>query len=144
MRKQWRHYQQKSHAEQHPLTFKHLILEFQHRKLQRFAPMLKGRIDGPQAAAAIKFCLRSTAKTLADLSRPMDPGHLKTRKQHNTTPVYCPWNIIARHLHHRALGWSWEVRSAQEIGGAVVVTGRLTIPSAAGDLLHCSAVASEP
>ena len=32
----------------------------------------------------------------------------------------------------------------QEVGDAVVVTGRLTIPTADGDLLHYSAVASEP
>jgi hypothetical protein len=38
----------------------------------------------------------------------------------------------------------WEVQSVQEVGGAVVVTGRLTIPTADGDLLHYSAVASEP
>ena len=30
------------------------------------------------------------------------------------------------------------------MGGAVVLTGRLTISTAAGDLLHYSAVASEP
>jgi len=30
------------------------------------------------------------------------------------------------------------------VGAAVVVTGRLTIPTADGDLLHYSAVASEP
>jgi len=29
------------------------------------------------------------------------------------------------------------------VGGAVVVTGRLTIPTVDGDLLHYSAVASE-
>ena len=32
----------------------------------------------------------------------------------------------------------------QEVGGAVVIAGRLTIPSADGDLLHYSAAASEP
>ena len=32
----------------------------------------------------------------------------------------------------------------QAVGNAVVVTGRLTIPTADGDLLHYSAVASEP
>ena len=47
-------------------------------------------------------------------------------------------------LHHRAPGFCWEVQSVQEVGGAVVVTGRLTIPTADGDLLHYSAVASEP
>jgi hypothetical protein len=35
-------------------------------------------------------------------------------------------------------------RSCDREGCAVVVTGRLTIPTADGDLLHYSAVASEP
>ena len=102
--------------------------------------------NGTQATAStgIKFALRPTAETLADLSRPIDPRHLKTRKQGNTTLTYCPWNTIAKHLHHRTPGWCWEVQSVQEVGGAVVVTGRLTIPTADGDLLHYSAVASEP
>jgi hypothetical protein len=52
-----------------------------------------------------KFCLRSTAETLADLSRPIDPRHLKTRKQGGVTLTYCSWNTIAKHLHHRAPGW---------------------------------------
>lgn len=98
----------------------------------------------PCKASSAKFSLRPTAETLADLSRPIDPRHLKTRKQGATTLTYCPWNTIARHLHHRAPGWCWEVQSVQEVGGAVVVTGRLTIPTADGDLLHYSAVASEP
>jgi hypothetical protein len=108
--------------------------------------MLKTSTNGTQATApvAIKFSLRPTAETLADLSRPIDPRHLKSRKQGNTTLTYCPWNTIARHLHHRAPGWCWEVQSVQEVGGSVVVTGRLTIPTADGDLLHYSAVASEP
>ena len=95
-------------------------------------------------APTAKFALRSTAETLAELSRPIDPRHLKTRKQGGVTLTYCPWHIIARHLHHRAPGWCWEVQSVQEVGGSVVVTGRLTIPTADGDLLHYSAVASEP
>jgi len=45
---------------------------------------------------------------------------------------------------HRAPCWCWEVQIVQEVGGAVVVTGRLTIPTADGDLLQYSAVASEP
>ena len=50
----------------------------------------------------------------------------------------------ATDLDRRSPGWSWVVYSVQEVGGAVVVTGRLTIPTADGDLLHYSAVASEP
>jgi hypothetical protein len=91
--------------------------------------MLKTSSNGTQATTAIKFSLRPTAETLADLSRPIDPRHLKTRKQGTATLTYCPWNTIARHLHHRAPGWCWEVQSVQEVGGAVVVTGRLTIHS---------------
>jgi hypothetical protein len=106
--------------------------------------MLKTTSNGTQAATAIKFSLRPTAETLADLSRPIDPRHLKTRKQGSATLTYCPWNTIARHLHHRAPGWCWEVQSVQAVGNTVVVTGRLTIPTADGDLLHYSAVASEP
>jgi hypothetical protein len=109
--------------------------------------MLKTSSNGAQASTtngAVKFALRPTAETLAELSRPIDPRHLKTRQQGGMNLTYCPWHIIARHLHHRAPGWCWEVQSVQEVGGAVVVTGRLTIPTADGDLLHYSAVASEP
>ena len=81
---------------------------------------------------------------LTDMSSPVYPRHLKTRKQGTATLTNCPWNTIARHLHHRAPGWCWEVQSVQEVGGAVVVTGRLTIRTADGDLLHYSALASEP
>jgi hypothetical protein len=30
--------------------------------------------------------------------------------------LYCPWSTIARHLHHRAPDWCWEVQSVQEFG----------------------------
>lgn len=95
------------------------------------------------APAASKFQIRSTAETLAELCRPIDPRHLKTRQQGGITLTYCPWHLIARHLHHRAPGWNFEIQSVQEVGSAVVVTGRLTIPTTDG-LLHYSAVASEP
>jgi len=38
--------------------------------------------SGTQAATAIKFSLRLTAETLADLSRPIDQRHLK-QARHN-------------------------------------------------------------
>jgi len=57
--------------------------------------MLKTTSNGTQATTAIKFSLRPTAETLADLSRPIDPRHLKTRKQGTATLTYCPWNTIA-------------------------------------------------
>ena len=78
--------------------------------------MLKTSANGAQASSA-KFSLRPTAETLADLSRPIDPRNLKTRKQGTATLTYCPWITIARRLHHRAPGWCWEVQSIQEVGG---------------------------
>ena len=109
--------------------------------------MLKSSTNGSGArptAADPKFQIRSTAETIAELQKPIDPRHFRTRKQGNTTITYVPWAILAKCLTHRAPGWCWEVQSVQEVGGAVVVTGRLTIPTADGDLLHYSAVASEP
>jgi hypothetical protein len=103
--------------------------------------MLKTSSNGTTAPVA-KFTQRTTAETLAELNRPIDPRHFKTRKQGNTTLTYVPWATLARHLHHRAPGWNWEIQSVQEVGGSVVVTGRLTIPTTDG-LLHYSAVASE-
>lgn len=94
-------------------------------------------------APAAKFIQRNTEETLAELNRPIDPRHFKTRKQGSATLNYVPWATLARHLHHRAPGWCWEVQTVQEVGAAVVVTGRLSIPTTDG-LLHYSAVASEP
>jgi hypothetical protein len=73
--------------------------------------MLKTSTNCAQASSAIKFALRPTAETLADFTRPIDPRHLKTRKQGTATLTYCPWNTIAKHLHHRAPGWCWEFQS---------------------------------
>jgi hypothetical protein len=94
-------------------------------------------------APAAKFIQRTTEETLTELNRPIDPRHFKTRKQGSATLTYVPWATLARHLHHRAAGWCFEIQSVQEVGGSVVVTGRLTIPTTDG-LLHYSAVASEP
>ncbi|QPN64485.1 hypothetical protein [Synechococcus sp. CBW1004] len=100
-------------------------------------------IASVNGTAAAKFTQRSTAETLVELNRPIDPRHFKTRKQGSTTLTYVPWATLARHLHHRAPGWCFEIQSVQEVGRSVVVTGRLTIPTTDG-LLHYSAVASEP
>ena len=93
--------------------------------------MLKTSTNGTQATTAVKFALRPTADTLADLSRPIDPRHLKTRKKGTATLTYCPWNTIARHLHHRAPGWCWEVQSVQEVGVMrILQDGQNPVPEA--------------
>ncbi|MEX0649854.1 MAG: hypothetical protein WD200_02550 [Candidatus Andersenbacteria bacterium] len=100
--------------------------------------------NGSQAptAPAIKFVQRSTEETLAELNRPIDPRHFKTRKQGTATLTYLPRAVLAKHLHHRCPGWCFEIQNVSEIGGSVAVTGRLTIPTTDG-LLHYSALASE-
>ena len=71
----------------------------------------------------------------------LQPADKATRRHHADL---LPSNTIAKHLHHRAPGWCWEVQSVQEVGETIVMMRRLTIPTADGDLLHYSAVASEP
>ena len=93
-------------------------------------------------APVAQFVQRNTEETLAELHRPIDPRHFKTRKQGNTTLTYVPWATLAKHLHHRCPGWCFEIQNVSEIGSSVVVTGRLTIPTT-DSLLHYSAVASE-
>ena len=103
--------------------------------------MLKTSSNGSTAPVA-QFVQRNTEETLAELHRPIDPRHFKTRKQGNTTLTYVPWATLCRHLHHRAPGWCFEIQNVSEIGGSVVVTGRLSIPTT-DSLLHYSAIASE-
>ena len=93
-------------------------------------------------APVAQFVQKNTEETLAELHRPIDPRHFKTRKQGNTTLTYVPWATLCKHLHHRCPGFCFEIQSVQEVGGSVVVTGRLTIPTTDG-ILHYSAVASE-
>lgn len=103
--------------------------------------MLKTSSNGSTAPVA-QFVQRNTEETLAELHRPIDPRHFKTRKQGNTTLTYVPWATLCRHLHHRAPGWCFEIQNVSEIGGSVVVTGRLSIPTT-DSLIHYSAIASE-
>jgi hypothetical protein len=100
-------------------------------------------IQNTNGISAPKFQQQNTAETLTELHRPIDPRHFKERKQGSITLTYVPWAVLAKHLHHRAPGWNWEIQSVQEVGGCVVVTGRMTIPTTDG-LLHFSACASEP
>lgn len=86
--------------------------------------------------------LASRSDVLAALSRPVDPRHVRQLTKGGASLDYVPWHIVAKHLHHRAPGWSWVVRSVQELGGSVVVHGSLLLPTADGSL-RFDAVASE-
>jgi len=86
--------------------------------------------------------LSPRSEVLAALSKPVDRRHIRQLKKGGALLDYLPWHIVAKHLHHRAPGWSWVVRSVQELGGAVVVHGTLLVPTADGPL-RFDAVASE-
>ena len=45
-------------------------------------------------APVAQFIQRNTEETLAELHRPIDPRHFKTRKQGNTTLTYVPWATL--------------------------------------------------
>lgn len=76
--------------------------------------------------------LRSIAAIIADLSKPINPARLKTRKQGGKDLPYIPWHQAVKYLDRYAAGWSSEVRSVVGIGGRCVVTVRISIPSLEG------------
>lgn len=77
---------------------------------------------------------RPIAEIMADLSKPIDPRHLKTKDAHNkksgskTTLSYIPWYYAVKYLDYYAPGWSYEVRAITPVAGAVALTVRITIP----------------
>jgi len=79
--------------------------------------------------------LHSIRDIIADLSRPVNPQRLKQRRASNKSNEmlsYLPWYQAVRYLDYHAPGWTYEVRSVTQIGDAVAVTVRITIPAAEG------------
>jgi len=68
------------------------------------------------------------------LSRPLPPKLLAKRKQGGTTITYIPWYVANRILDKYAPGWTWEIRSLTTTGDRLFLTGRLTIPTAEGNV----------
>ena len=81
-------------------------------------------------------------ETTAVLGSPIDPRHIKQRKQGNAVLDYVPWAVLTKCLHHRVPGWSFELLEVKEIGSWVVVSGRLTVPVGDGEVSY-DAVSSE-
>ena len=93
-------------------------------------------------APVAQFVQRNTEETLAELHRPIDPRHFKTRKQGNTTLTYVPWATLCKHLHHRCPGFCCEIRVFKRSEDRLWSPVGLTIPTTDA-ILHYSAVASE-
>jgi hypothetical protein len=85
----------------------------------------------------------SQTDILDALAQPIDPRHFRKRRQGGKDLTYVPWATLVRCLMHRAPGYSWEIRSVQQIGDWVTVTGRLTVPTTEGSLVYEN-LSSEP
>jgi hypothetical protein len=75
---------------------------------------------------------RSIQAIIADLSQPVNPRRLRTRMQGGKQITYLPWYQAVKCLDHFAPGWTYEVRSVVQIGDAVSITVRISIPCIEG------------
>ena len=78
------------------------------------------------------YAPRSIREIIEDLSKPLDPRHLKTRKQGNTNLTYIEWHTAVKYLDLFAPGWGYHVPSVQLVGNLVTVVASISIPCAEG------------
>jgi hypothetical protein len=88
-------------------------------------------IETEQATVASPI-LRSIEDIITDMSRPVNPRRLRTRKQGGKMITYLPWHQAVKYLDHYAPGWSYEIRLVTTVGEAVAITARISIPCAEG------------
>lgn len=77
---------------------------------------------------------RPFREILNDLSKPIPDRFLKTKEIKGTRLTYIPWYQAIRLLDWYAPGWCYEVRNVTPIGDQTVLTVRLIIPAAEGDV----------
>lgn len=75
---------------------------------------------------------RPLAEILADLSKPIPDGLVKTPQNGSFQVTFIAGNVLARLLDHLAPGWEGFVISSQVIGNCSVVSYRITIHAAEG------------
>lgn len=78
--------------------------------------------------------LRSIRDIIKDLSKPIAQKHLRKRRQGGKEILYLAWHDAVKYLDHYAAGWCYEVRRIDSIGGKLILTIRLTIPSLEGNI----------
>ncbi len=87
--------------------------------------------------------LRSIKDIVRDLSKPVNPQRLKQRQQGGRTLDYLPWYQAVRYLDNYAPGWRYEIRSVNQVGENLVMTVRITVVCAEGEVWR-EASALEP
>ncbi len=75
---------------------------------------------------------RPQAEILADLSKPIAPQHLRYKVKGGQTLPFINWHTACDYLDYFAPGWCYEIRRIDHVAGKVVVTARITIPTAEG------------
>ncbi len=80
----------------------------------------------------LKSEIRSIREIVKDLSKPIAQKHLRKRRQGGKEIVYLAWHDAVKYLDHFAPGWCYEIRSIDSIGGKLILTIRLSIPSLEG------------
>lgn len=78
--------------------------------------------------------LRPIGEIIADLSKPLDAKHLKTRRQGGTELTYIEWHTAVKYLDLFAPGWNYHVPSVQLVGNLVTVVASISIPCAEGSV----------
>lgn len=76
--------------------------------------------------------LRSIREIVRDLTKPVAKRHLRTRRQGGKEIAYISWHDAIKYLDHYAPGWNYEIRSIDSVGGKLILTVRLSIPSLEG------------
>jgi Rad52/22 family double-strand break repair protein len=74
------------------------------------------------------------ATIIEALSRPLPESMLKNRKQGGANLAYIPWHTVNRILDKYAPGWTWEITNTVATADRFIITGRLTIPAAEGNI----------
>jgi hypothetical protein len=95
--------------------------------------------DTPELSAPLDFPPQSpgqwTLKQIQDkLSRPLPASMLEHRIQGKQKIAYIPWHTANTILDKYAPGWTWEIRQLTTTSDRLFVVGRLTLPTADGDI----------
>jgi hypothetical protein len=93
--------------------------------------------EGPRAP------LRSIREIVADLSKPISERHLRQRQQGGKPITFIEWHTAVKYLDHFAPGWSFEIRSVQQVGALCVVVARINVVCVEG-YVYREATGTEP
>jgi hypothetical protein len=77
---------------------------------------------------------RPIAEIIADLRKPIEARHLKTKPANRQGDMitFIEWHTAVKYLEHYAPGWSYHVKSVGIVGNLVAVIASISIPAAEG------------